>query len=208
VRQLAAALEFRVLSLIFRTIRNSKLEAGSFESGSKLPHSEGFVSSAPTYMPKQQGVCMGQDSGGSTAHGYKTIVYLICMVAALGGLLFGLDQGFIANSLETLTQHYKFGVEGGESYSAILATGGIFGALLSGIFARFLGRKKSLVLAGFVFTAASAFSALLPPLPILSVCRFALGFGVGIASFIVRRFLRGGNLIRCAFCPGDERHYS
>jgi SP family galactose:H+ symporter-like MFS transporter len=111
------------------------------------------------------------------------------MVAALGGLLFGLDQGFIANSLETLTQHYQFGIQGGERYSAILATGGIFGALLSGIFARFLGRKRSLVLAGFIFTAASAFSALLPPLPVLSACRFALGFGVGIASFIVPLYL-------------------
>jgi MFS transporter, SP family, galactose:H+ symporter len=133
---------------------------------------------------------MVQDSGSrAQVHGYKTIVYVICMVAALGGLLFGLDQGFIANSLETLTQHYKFGVEGGESYSAILATGGIFGALLSGIFARFLGRKRSLVLAGFIFTAASALSALLPPLPMLSACRFALGFAVGIASFIVPLYL-------------------
>jgi SP family galactose:H+ symporter-like MFS transporter len=133
---------------------------------------------------------MGQGSGnGVQTGGYKTIVYVICMVAALGGLLFGLDQGFIANSLETLTKHYQFGVEGGESYSAILATGGIFGALLSGIFARFLGRKRSLVLAGFIFTAASAFSALLPPLPTLSACRFALGFAVGIASFIVPLYL-------------------
>ena len=81
---------------------------------------------------------------GVQARGYRTIVYLICMVAALGGLLFGLDQGFIANSLDTLTQHYQFAVHDKESYSAILATGGIFGALLSGIFARFLGRKKSL----------------------------------------------------------------
>ena len=133
---------------------------------------------------------MAQDPGHvSQAGGYKTIVYVICAVAALGGLLFGLDQGFIANSLETLTEHYQFGVEGGESYSAILATGGIFGALLSGIFARFLGRKKSLVLAGFIFTAASALSALLPPLPLLSACRFALGFAVGIASFIVPLYL-------------------
>jgi SP family galactose:H+ symporter-like MFS transporter len=116
---------------------------------------------------------------------YKTIVYIICMVAALGGLLFGLDQGFIANSLETLTQHYQFDVKGGENYSAILATGGIVGALLAGIFARFLGRKKSLMLAGFIFTAASALSALLPALPMLSACRFALGFGVGVAYLIV-----------------------
>ncbi len=126
---------------------------------------------------------------GAKAGGYKTIVYIICLVAALGGLLFGLDQGFIANSLETLTEHYHFTVHAGESYSAILATGGILGALLSGLFARFLGRKKSLVLAGFIFTAASAFSAMLPSLPILSALRFALGFGVGIASFIVPLYL-------------------
>jgi SP family galactose:H+ symporter-like MFS transporter len=133
---------------------------------------------------------MGQIADNKAqASGYKTIVYIICMVAALGGLLFGLDQGFIANSLDTLTQHYQFAVHDKESYSAILATGGIFGALLSGIFARFLGRKKSLVLAGFIFCAASALSALLPPLPMLSACRFALGFGVGIASFIVPLYL-------------------
>lgn len=120
---------------------------------------------------------------------YKTIVYFICMVAALGGLLFGLDQGFIANALTTIEKVYKFGIKGGELYSAILATGGIIGALLSGIFARFLGRKKSLVFAGFIFTAASAYSALLPPIAILSACRFALGFAVGIASFIVPLYL-------------------
>lgn len=121
--------------------------------------------------------------------GYKTIVYIICGVAALGGLLFGLDQGFIANSLETLQRHYNFGVQGGERYSAILATGGIVGALVSGLFARLLGRKRSLLVAGFIFTAASALSALLPPLPILSACRFTLGFAVGVASFIVPLYL-------------------
>jgi len=126
---------------------------------------------------------------GAKSGGYKTIVYVICSVAALGGLLFGLDQGFIANSLATIQRHYHLDVQGGESYSSILATGGIVGALLSGLFARFLGRKRSLLFAGFIFTAASAYSALLPPLPVLSACRFALGFGVGVASFIVPLFL-------------------
>jgi MFS transporter, SP family, galactose:H+ symporter len=121
--------------------------------------------------------------------GYKRIVYVICAVAALGGLLFGLDQGFIANSLETIQQHYNFGVQGGERFSAILATGGIVGALLSGLFARFLGRKKSLLFAGFIFTSASAISAALPPLAVLSACRFFLGFGVGVASFVVPLYL-------------------
>ena len=57
--------------------------------------------------------------------GYKRIVYIICALAALGGLLFGLDQGFIANSLATIDAQYQLGVQGGERYSAILATGGL-----------------------------------------------------------------------------------
>jgi len=136
-----------------------------------------------------QPVMVGATSGAATPGGYKKIVYVICAVAALGGLLFGLDQGFIANSLATIEAHYHFGVEGGEHYSAILATGGIVGALLSGLFARFLGRKKSLLFAGFIFTAASAISATLPPFATLSVCRFALGFAVGVASFVVPLYL-------------------
>src|SRR5579872_3536866 len=134
----------------------------------------------------------GTQSGGHHGKpdgGYKTIVYIICAVAALGGLLFGLDQGFIGNSLTTIEQHYNLDTHGGESYNAVLATGGILGALLSGIFARFLGRKRSLLFAGFIFTVASGYSALLPPLGILSACRFALGFGVGVASFIVPLYL-------------------
>ncbi|HVZ16861.1 MAG TPA: MFS transporter, partial [Terriglobales bacterium] len=135
-----------------------------------------------------QPVMVGAKSEGHNG-GYKRIVYIICAVAALGGLLFGLDQGFIANSLATIDAHYHLGVQGGERYSAILATGGIIGALLSGIFARFLGRKRSLLFAGFIFTAGSALSAMLPPLPVLSGCRFALGFAVGVASFVVPLYL-------------------
>ena len=121
--------------------------------------------------------------------GYKGIVFWICGIAALGGLLFGLDQGFIANALPTIDEVYKLDTAGGEAYSAILAWGGILGALLSGIFARFLGRKKSLVFAGFLFTSMSLISAFLPPMPILSACRFFLGFAVGVASFIVPLYL-------------------
>ena len=37
---------------------------------------------------------------------YKKIVFLIAIIAALGGLLFGLDQGFIANAGHTLDHVY------------------------------------------------------------------------------------------------------
>ncbi len=120
---------------------------------------------------------------------FKKIVFWICTIAALGGLLFGLDQGFIANSLPTIEDVYHLGVEGGEAYAAVLATGGVIGALLSGLFARFLGRKRSLILAGFLFSSLSIVSATLPAIGLLTACRFGLGFAVGIASFIVPLYL-------------------
>lgn len=120
---------------------------------------------------------------------YQKIVYMICLIGALGGLLFGLDQGFIANSLATIDHIYGLTTQQGERYSAVLAWGGILGALLSGIFARALGRKKVLVLAGFLFTAFSLISTLLPPLAVLTTCRFGLGCAVGIASFTVPLYL-------------------
>jgi len=120
---------------------------------------------------------------------YKVIVYFICLVGALGGLLFGLDQGFIANALGSIKSVYELGTEGAEKYSAILAAGGVIGALLSGFFARFLGRKKSLVFAGCIFAFGSIVSAFLPSFIILRACRFLLGFGVGVASFITPLYL-------------------
>ena len=132
-------------------------------------------------------IAAGKDT--SLSGEYKKIVYWICLIAALGGLLFGLDQGFIANSLETIEKVYSLGVEAGEKYAAVLATGGVIGALLSGFFARFLGRKRSLMLAGFLFSSLSVVSATLPSIDILTICRFGLGFAVGIASFIVPLYL-------------------
>ena len=38
--------------------------------------------------------------------GYKTIVYVICMVAALGGLLFGFDTAVIAGATGALKTVY------------------------------------------------------------------------------------------------------
>ncbi len=120
---------------------------------------------------------------------YKKIVIWICTIAALGGLLFGLDQGFIANSLPVIEGVYHLDVSGGENYAAVLATGGVIGTLLSGVFARFLGRKKSLILAGLLFSLLSIVSATLPALAVLTACRFGLGFAVGVASFIVPLYL-------------------
>ncbi|MGQ4005248.1 sugar porter family MFS transporter [Francisellaceae bacterium CB300] len=122
---------------------------------------------------------------------YKKIVFLIAVIAALGGLLFGLDQGFIANAGATLDHVYGM-VPGSVTegkFNAILAYGGILGTICSGFFTRFVGRKNTLIIAGFSFLLGALISSILPPLGILTACRFLLGFGVGLASFATPLYL-------------------
>ncbi|MED7788247.1 sugar porter family MFS transporter [Francisella sp. 19X1-34] len=122
---------------------------------------------------------------------YKRIVFLIAIIAALGGLLFGLDQGFIANAGKTLDHIYNMApgsiAEG--KFNGILAYGGILGTICSGFFTRYFGRKNTLLIAGFSFLIGALVSSLLPPLGILTACRFILGFGVGLASFATPLYL-------------------
>lgn len=143
---------------------------------------------------------------------YRNLVFLISFIAAMGGLLFGLDQGFIANSLSTLQGYYHLSIHQSEHFAGVIATGGVFGALVSGIMARFLGRKKSLIIAGAIFSLMSLLSTTLPSFEVLTFCRFGLGFAVGISSFIVPLYLsetappniRGsmGSLFQIMLCVG------
>ena len=121
--------------------------------------------------------------------GFKGIVYWICIVASLGGLLFGLDQGFIANALPTIQKVYGLNLSGSEAFSAILFTGAAIGAFLSGFLARGIGRKGSLLLSGALFVIMAGWSAFLPNYEILYWLRFFLGFAIGIASFVVPLYL-------------------
>lgn len=72
---------------------------------------------------------------------YKRIVYLIATIAALGGLLFGLDQGFIGNAGDTLNKLYGLDAKAAGSFNAILATGSILGTICSGFLRNFLVEK-------------------------------------------------------------------
>lgn len=90
---------------------------------------------------------------------YKRIVYLIATIAALGGLLFGLDQGFIGNAGDTLNKLYGLDAKAAGSFNAILATGSILGTICSGFFTKFFGRKNTLMIAGFAFLAGALVSS-------------------------------------------------
>ena len=98
----------------------------------------------------------------------KGIVYLIALIAALGGLLFGLDQGFVANALSTISAHYNLSTAEKEHFTAILSVGCMIGPAVALLSNRFIGRKYTIIIAGFLFASMSLIS--------ISVCCMVCSF--------------------------------
>lgn len=120
----------------------------------------------------------------NTKSGQKvnTIVIFASIIAALAGLLAGFDTGIISGALEFIAKAFHLTTIGKEAIVSMVLVGGVIGALLNGIFADTLGRKKMVVLAAILYLFGSIGSALSPDANTLGIFRFVLGLAIGGAS--------------------------
>ena len=137
-----------------------------------------------------------------TEKGSKSYLVSIVMVAVLGGLLFGYDTAVISGAEKGLQAffigaedfNYTDALHGFTSASALF--GCIIGAMLSGMLASKLGRKRTLIVAGLLFFV-SALGSMEPEfiffkhgvpnrelLIAFNAYRIVGGIGVGLASAI------------------------
>jgi SP family xylose:H+ symportor-like MFS transporter len=123
-----------------------------------------------------------QTTTSSEEHGSVRYVTAISLIAALGGLLFGYDTAVINGAVGFLETHFSLtaAMKGWASSSALL--GCVIGVSFAGAFSDWLGRKKTLVLAGVLFLVSSIGTALPQTLTQLVIFRILAGVGVGIAS--------------------------
>ena len=140
-------------------------------------------------------------------NGSKLYLFSIVLVAVLGGLLFGYDTAVISGAEKGLQAFflgakdfvYTDTIHGITSSSALL--GCILGSALSGFFASYFGRKKSLAIAG-VFFFLSALGSYYPEfllfeygtpsaslLVAFNIYRILGGVGVGLASAICPMYI-------------------
>lgn len=115
--------------------------------------------------------------GGSIAY-----VYLLAVVAALGGLLFGYDTAVISGAIGFLTKHFELGptFEGWVAASVLL--GCAAGAAAAGFLSDALGRKKMLLLAGVLFLFSALGTALPNSVSVFVAFRLLAGVAIGVAS--------------------------
>lgn len=117
------------------------------------------------------------------------VVIKTSIIAALAGLLFGLDIAYVNGSLQFIIKDFNV-LPSHEGYVAgFLLFGCAVGALFSGFLSRKFGRKKCLVLAASMFTVFTVVCVLSPNYHFFLGVRFILGLAIGIASFVAPLYL-------------------
>ena len=113
-----------------------------------------------------------------------SIVYvmLVCMVAALGGLLFGYDTGVINGAIGPLKAHFALDASWAGWATGCALVGCAIGAGIAGVLSDWLGRKKVLILSAILFFISAVGTALPKDITIFIIYRIIGGLGVGAAS--------------------------
>ncbi len=116
--------------------------------------------------------------------GSTSYVFLVCIVAALGGLLFGYDTGVINGAIGPLTAHFGLNdVQQGWAMGCALL-GCALGAIGAGPFSDRFGRKKALIVSAVFFFVSAVGTAIPRTLTAFILYRILGGLGVGAASMI------------------------
>lgn len=122
----------------------------------------------------------------------------ICIAAAFGGLLFGFDTAVISGAITFVKNNFKLDavLEGWLVSSGLL--GCIIGVIIAGILSDKIGRKKTLVIAGFMFFISGFGCAFAGSFSLVVLARIIGGVGVGMASMISPMYI-------AEFAPEDKR---
>lgn len=112
------------------------------------------------------------------------LVYLlpICLVATLGGLLFGYDTGVISGAIEPMTARFALSDVMKGWASGCVLVGCAAGVLVVGPISDRLGRKMAMYLAAAMFLVSALGTALPNDIWTFIGFRFVGGLGIGIAS--------------------------
>lgn len=113
----------------------------------------------------------------------------ICLVAALGGLLFGYDTGVISGAIEPLTARFALGALMKGWVSGCVLIGCAAGVLVVGGLSDRFGRRLPLFLSAAMFFASSLGTALPAQVWVFILFRFVGGLGIGIASIATPMYI-------------------
>jgi SP family galactose:H+ symporter-like MFS transporter len=119
----------------------------------------------------------------------RTTTLLTCVLAALAGLMFGLDIGVISGATQFIQAEFAISDHVIEWIVSAMMLGAAIGAAGAGWLSAALGRKRSLILSAMLFVAGSLLCGLAWSPASLIGARLALGLAIGMAAFTAPLYL-------------------
>ena len=125
----------------------------------------------------------------SIASRARTATLLTCVLAALAGLMFGLDIGVISGATQFIQVEFAVSDRMIEWIVSAMMLGAAVGAAGAGWLSAALGRKRSLILSALLFVAGSLLCGLAWSPATLIGARLTLGLAIGMATFTAPLYL-------------------
>jgi MFS transporter, SP family, galactose:H+ symporter len=113
----------------------------------------------------------------------RTTAVFTCVLAALAGLMFGLDIGVISGATQFIQKDFQVSDHTIEWIVSAMMLGAAIGALGASSMSARLGRKRSLILGAILFVTGSLLCGGAWSPQTLIAARFILGLAIGIATF-------------------------
>ena len=119
----------------------------------------------------------------------KRLVYLATAISALGGMLFGYDIGVISGAILFIKSDFSLSPGLEEIVVSSVLLGSLLGAVIGGLLADRLGRRRLLIVTAVVFALGAVGAALAPSTLWLVAARVVAGAAIGIASFVAPLYI-------------------
>lgn len=116
-------------------------------------------------------------------------LYVVAIIASLGGLLSGYDTGVISGALLFINETWDLSISlQGLVVSSVLI-GAVIGAATNGVLADIFGRKKIIMATAIIFILGSILCGFAPNVYVLIISRIFVGLAVGIVNFVIPLYL-------------------
>ena len=136
--------------------------------------------SAPRTLPSRPASAHQVTPSSPASFSFWLVVVLV--VVLFSGGLFGYDQGVISGALSGIKSTFSLSPMLVEVVTSWVTLGALLGALAGGELADRIGRKRTVLVAGALFTLGAAVQAFAPETAILVAGRLIIGAGVGVAA--------------------------
>src|SRR5579862_5124770 len=110
-------------------------------------------------------------------------LYIVAVIAAITGLLFGFDTGIISGALLFIEKEFVISTELKELIVSVVLLGAMFGSLLSGRLTDHFGRRRLMLIISGLFVIGTLVASFAANISGILLGRLLIGLAIGVGSY-------------------------